>query len=53
MKTAPAAWFDGYQHLLPYIKMNVVPWHEAECQRLWEEYGPDRFEGLNLWGIVP
>jgi glycosyltransferase involved in cell wall biosynthesis len=53
LKTAPAAWFAGYEHLLPQIKRNVVPWHEAECKRLWEEYGPETFEGLNLWGVAP
>lgn len=52
LATAPAQWFNCYQHLLPFLKMNVVPWQEAECKRLWELYGPEKFEGLNLFGVI-
>jgi len=53
LATAPAKWFQGYEHLLPYLKTNTVPWQETECKRLWELYGPEKFEGLNLFGVAP
>lgn len=52
LKVAPAVWFRGYEHLLPYLKTNAVPWQEAECQRLWDLHGPEKFQGLNLFGVI-
>ncbi len=43
-------WWKGYKQEL--INMQNVPWHEEECRKLWEEYGPEKFRGLDLYGVV-
>jgi hypothetical protein len=27
------------------------PWQAAECRRMWAEHGPEKFTGLELWGV--
>ena len=49
---APAPWFKPYFPLLPYLKTGGVPWQETECRRLWKLHGPEKFAGLNLFGVV-
>lgn len=49
---APAEWWEPYKDLMHHADLNAVPWHEAECKRLWMEHGVDRFQGLNLFGVV-
>jgi len=47
-------WLQPYQELLGYLKLqaNVPFWQFEECQRLWAEHGPEKFAGLDLFGVV-
>ena len=45
-------WWRPYDHLLKYLKLNADPWQEAECARLWAEHGPEKFAGLDLYGVI-
>jgi hypothetical protein len=47
---APAEWWAPYSHLRHLVDLNAEPWHEAECQRLLEIHGRQKFAGLNLYG---
>ena len=49
---APACWWEGYADIMHHMDLDAVPWQEAECQRLMAEHGPERFAGLNLFGVV-
>jgi hypothetical protein len=33
------------------INLDGQPWFEEECRKLLEEHGPEKFEGLELWGV--
>lgn len=48
----PAEWWEGYADLMQYLHLDAVPWQESECQKLAEQYGRIRFEGLDLFGVV-
>ena len=50
----PVAWWAPYDDLMQYINLSedFAPWQELECQRLWKEYGPSKFAGLDLFGVV-
>lgn len=45
-------WWEPYSALVPYLHAEAEPWQEAECKRLWAEYGPQKFKGLDLFGVV-
>ena len=47
----PESWWGHVPMIKGQIRLGETPWHEAECERLWAEYGPERFEGLNLYGL--
>jgi len=44
----PKSWFGDYE--MHFVYPDHQPWHMVECQRMWEQHGPERFHGLNLWG---
>ena len=49
----PAAWWGQYREQWgKYLDVDAVPWQEAECRRLIEEYGPEPFSRLDLFGVV-
>ncbi len=48
----PDEWWEPYSHLLGYLHPEAEPWQEKECKRLHKEYGPEYFEGLDLFGVV-
>jgi len=43
----PDGWWAHREHL----KMDSLPWQEVECQGLYERYGAERFQGLNLFDV--
>lgn len=47
----PAEWWAPYSDLWPCVKWGATPWQEEECRRLYAEHGPDRFSGLDLFGV--
>ncbi len=44
-------WWKPYTDLMKYFDPHMVPWQEAECLKLLEEHGPQKFVGLDLFGI--
>jgi hypothetical protein len=45
-------WIEPYADLMQYLHVDGEPWQEAECRRLYQEYGAERFTGLQLFGVV-
>ncbi len=52
LKYSPASWWNGYENLMHQIHLYAEPWQEAECRKLVEEYGREKFAGLDLFGVV-
>lgn len=55
LKTAPIPdeWWKPYRHLMSKLNTkDMESWHHAECQRLWEQHGPEKFAGLDLFGVI-
>ena len=48
----PASWWAGYEDWMKHVNIDDVPWFEGECQRMLAEHGVERFEGLDLFGVV-
>ncbi len=48
----PADWWAGYEDLMQYLNVDAEPWQEAECRKLVEQYGREKFNGLDLFGVV-
>lgn len=44
-------WWKAYSHLMHHLKPHTAPWQEAEVLRLLEEHGPQKFAGLDLFGL--
>ena len=44
-------WWKPYAELMKYFDPHMIPWQEAECLKLLEEHGPQKFAGLDLFGI--
>ena len=44
-------WWKPYPDLMKYFDPHMIPWQEAECLKLLEEHGPQKFAGLDLFGI--
>lgn len=45
------AWWEPYAKNRAHVSLDDEPWHEREVLRLWNEHGPQAFEGLELWGL--
>lgn len=54
IQSVPYNCWEPYQKWLPFVNISkdLVPWQERECERLWVEYGPQKFVGLDLFGVV-
>jgi hypothetical protein len=48
----PLAWWKPYARLMVHLQTAADPWQEVECQRLMALYGPEKFAGLDLFGVV-
>lgn len=48
----PAEWWAPYASLLPLLKVNADSWQELRCRELVQQHGAQRFDGLNLFGVV-
>jgi hypothetical protein len=47
-------WLAGYEDLMAeHLHVDAEPWQEAECKRLYQEYGAKMFDGLDLFGVAP
>lgn len=45
------AWWKPYEHLMQYFHPTRKPWQEAEVLKAIEQHGPQKFAGLDLFGI--
>lgn len=44
----PQDWWAPYAHLMQHYHAEVVPWQDAEADRLIEQYGREYFKGLSI-----
>lgn len=51
LSPVPVEWWNGYEHLMKYLDVDAEPWQASECRRLWQEHGPEKFAGLDLFGV--
>lgn len=47
----PPEWWAPYSDLRSRVKLDAIPWQEEECRKLHVEHGPERFMGLDLFGV--
>jgi hypothetical protein len=52
LSPVPGEWWDGYGDLMQHLHLDAEPWQEAECRRLVEEYGREKFAGLDLFEVI-
>lgn len=48
----PSEWWAPWLQWGEYLHVDAVPWQEAEVQRLIQEYGPEPFSRLDLFGLA-
>ncbi len=48
---APKEWWAPYEPWLEHLHIDAIPWQEAQCQMLWQQHGPAKFQGLDLFGV--
>lgn len=46
----PSEWLAGYD--LSKLDIHAEPWQEAECHKLYQQFGASTFAGLDLFGVV-
>lgn len=51
-RQVPKAWWAPYMHLEQYLDVDAEPWQAAECRRLIEKHGAERFKGLDVFGVA-
>ena len=44
----PADWWEGYER--DKINLRHIPWYEWEIKKMVRKYGPEKFEGMDLFG---
>jgi hypothetical protein len=49
---AKKEWWECYGDIVNRLQVGHVPWHLQECREMMRKYGRDKFNGLNLWGVV-
>lgn len=50
-RPVPEEWWSPYRDLLRLTALDEVPWQEQACTKLLADYGPEPFDGLNLFGV--
>lgn len=48
----PAEWWAPYTDFLKHLDLDREPWHEAAVRQMVADNGPERFAGLNLYGLA-
>jgi hypothetical protein len=48
----PDNWWFGYKEWMQYLDIDAVPWQERAVRDLVAEHGRERFQGLDLFGLV-
>lgn len=52
MATVPAEWWAPYQQWMEHLHVDAEPWQEKQCKAWMAEHGPEKFKGLDLFGVV-
>lgn len=52
MAETPRNWWFGYSKWMEHLKVDAEPWQEKQCKAWLAEHGRERFEGLDLFGVV-
>jgi len=52
VEAVPEAWWAPYDNLRELVDLEATPWHEAACDQMLREYGPQHFNGLNIPGVL-
>lgn len=52
LRLAPPTWWEGMEKVRAAIDWASEPWQEADARRMWQEHGPAKFAGLDLYGVV-
>ena len=45
------SWWAPYSHLMHHLRIDGEPWQERQCKDWMSEHGPERFKGLDLFGV--
>ena len=48
----PKSWLAPYKDILKHLRLDMVPWQIADMKAMMAKHGPQRFDGLNLYGIL-
>jgi hypothetical protein len=48
----PDDWLSPYRDLLPFLHLDREPWQEEQVRLLVAQYGRERFDGLDLFGLA-
>ncbi len=51
LRPTPEVWWKGYDKSL--VTLSCIPWQENACRDLWKQFGPEKFKGLDLYGLLP
>jgi hypothetical protein len=44
-------WWTPYLQWRKHVHLDWPSWYQWDCQRMWREFGSEKFAGLNLWGV--
>jgi glycosyltransferase involved in cell wall biosynthesis len=48
---ADSEWWEPYSRWRVHVEPDAPSWFARDCQRMWREFGPGKFAGLDLWGV--
>jgi hypothetical protein len=48
---ARAEWWEPYSAWRAHIDLDAPSWFAQDAGRMWREFGPRKFAGLDLWGV--
>ena len=48
----PKSWLAPYAGIMQFLHLDMVPWQIADMKAMMAKHGPQRFDGLNLYGIL-
>jgi hypothetical protein len=48
---AESEWWEPYSQWRTHVEPNAPSWFAQDCERMWREFGPAKFAGLDLWGV--
>lgn len=52
MADVSADWWYPYQQWMKHLHIDAEPWQEKQCKQWIAEHGREKFQGLDLFGVV-